>query len=73
VKFSKGNRHVLHLGRNNPRHQHMLGTTRLESSFADNALRVLVDTKLNMSQQCALDVKKVSGILGNIKQCITSR
>ncbi|KAK4825930.1 hypothetical protein QYF61_003425 [Mycteria americana] len=40
-------------------HQYMLGATQPESSFAEKALRVLVDTKLNMSQQCTLVAKKV--------------
>ncbi|KAK4814945.1 hypothetical protein QYF61_006889 [Mycteria americana] len=35
-------------------------------------LGVLVDTKLNMSQRCALMAKKASGILGYIRQSIAS-
>ncbi|KAK4829953.1 hypothetical protein QYF61_008084 [Mycteria americana] len=63
----------LHLGRNNPRHQYMLGATKLESSLAENDLGVLVDTKLNMSQQCALAAEKVDVILGCIRQTVASR
>ena len=54
-------------------HQYMLGATQLESSLAERDLRVLVDTKLNMSQQCALAAKKANGILGYIRQRIASR
>ncbi|GAB0208210.1 F-BAR domain only protein 2-like [Grus japonensis] len=73
MKFNKGKCEVPHLGRNNPRHQYMLGATQLESSFAEKALGVLVDTKLNMRQQCALATKKANGILGCIRQSIASR
>jgi len=34
-------------------HQHMLGTSQLESIFVEKDLRVVVNTKSNMSQQCA--------------------
>ena len=52
MKFNKGKCKALHLGRNNPRHLYMLGATHVEKSFAEKALEVLVDTKLNVSQQC---------------------
>jgi len=54
-------------------HQYMLGDTQVERSFAEKVLRVLVDTKLNISQQYALVAKKASGILGHIRQSISSR
>ncbi|GAB0206676.1 hypothetical protein GRJ2_003133200 [Grus japonensis] len=50
----------------------MQGATQLESSFAEKDLEVLVDTKLNMNQQCALAAKKVNGILGCIRQSIAN-
>ncbi|KAK4828098.1 hypothetical protein QYF61_023460 [Mycteria americana] len=64
---------VLHLGRNNAKHQYMLGTTQLESSFAEKDLGVLVDTKLNMSYQCVLVAKNCNGILGCIRRRAASR
>lgn len=43
---------TLHLGRNNPTHQHMLRAGQWESSLSGKSLRVLVDNKLTMIQQC---------------------
>ncbi|GAB0190318.1 mitochondrial enolase superfamily member 1 [Grus japonensis] len=65
TEFNKGKCKVLHLGRNNPRHQYMLGATQLEISFAEKDLGFLVD-KLTMSQQCALETK-IDSILGCMK------
>lgn len=47
---------------NKSMHQYMLGADRLESSFAEKNLRILVD-KLNLSQQCALVANKATIIL----------
>ncbi|KAK4831052.1 hypothetical protein QYF61_014984 [Mycteria americana] len=71
--FNKGKVKVLHLGRNNLMHQYKLVATQLESSLAEKALGVLVDTRLNMSQQCALAAKKANGILGCIRRSVASR
>ena len=73
MQYNKGKYKVLHLGRNNPRHQYMLGATQLESSLAEKGLRILVDTKLNVRWKCALAAKKANGILGCIGQNITRR
>ena len=73
MKFNKEKCRILHLGTNNPMHQCMLGATQLEGNLAEKALGILVDTTLNMSQQCALAAKKANGILGCIRQSIASR
>ncbi|PKU32883.1 protein hook hypothetical protein [Limosa lapponica baueri] len=47
--------------------------TQLESSLAEKDLGVLVDTKLNMRQQCALTAKAVNSILGCIRRSTANR
>ncbi|KGL77486.1 hypothetical protein N309_02902, partial [Tinamus guttatus] len=73
MQFNKAKCKVLHLGRNNPRHQYRLGTDLLESSSAERDLDIMVDDKLTVRQQCALVAKKANGILGCIKKSISSR
>ncbi|KAK4827015.1 hypothetical protein QYF61_013149 [Mycteria americana] len=54
MKFNNEKCKVLCWGRNNLTCQYMLGAAQLESSFAE---KVLVDTRLNKSQQSALAAK----------------
>lgn len=58
MKFNKEKYRDLHLRRNNLRHQGILGAICLENTSAEKDLEVLVDTKLYMSYQYALAVKK---------------
>ena len=70
MKFSKGKCGVLHLGWNNYMSQCRLGNNLLERmwSSAEKDVGVLVDNRLTMSQQCASEATKASGILGCIKK-----
>ena len=72
MNFNREKCKVLRLGSRNGMHNYRMGDTWLNSSICERDLGVLVDNKLNMSQQCDKAGKKANAMLGCIARSIES-
>lgn len=70
TSLSTGKFKLLHVGRNNPRHQSTPANDLPENGVAEKDLWGLVNIKLNMSQQCSFRAKVDDDILGKYFQLI---
>lgn len=72
LKFKSRKCKVLHVGRTSAGPREMLGADRLERSFAEQDLVVLVENKLTTRRQCILVAKAAKSLQGSVGKGISN-
>ncbi|KAJ7426120.1 rna-directed dna polymerase from mobile element jockey-like [Willisornis vidua] len=72
MRFNKDKCKLLYLGQSNPRYQYRLGEEQVKSSPSGRHSEMLMDERLNMSQQSAFAAQKANCVLGCIKSSMAS-
>ena len=65
--------HILHVGKNNRRHEYQLGGVTLESSKYEKDVGVIINDDLKPSLQCARAAAKANQVLGQISRGVCFR
>ena len=71
MSFNRAKSQVLHFGHNNFRQPYRLGEEWLESCRMERDLGLVMDSQLNMSQQCALACIR-NGVMSRTREVILS-
>ena len=72
-RFKKAKCKALYVSRDNSRYAYRMEEEHIENHSAEKDLGILVDEKLDMSQQRVLAAQRANSILGCIKRGVASR
>ncbi|CAM5132666.1 unnamed protein product [Eretmochelys imbricata] len=73
MKFNVDKYKVMHIGKNNPNYTYTMMGANLVTTNQERDLRVIMDSSLKMSMQCAAAVKKANRMLRIIKKGIENK
>lgn len=72
MKFNQASCKVLHVGQGNPKHKYGPDGELIESTPEEQGLGMLVDEKLNMTQECAITAQKANLLLSCFRRGVSS-